>query len=126
MAQITDPKDLLLLGLYAEFNKPQGDYRLVTAQLLNMEPETWLWSLMCLKTEGLVEGVKWIPPHTTSAGRVLALHADQLHLTPEGIERARTLAEVDGHNRQLALRKLLNIFLTVGASTAAELIREAI
>lgn len=126
MAKKSDPKDLLLLALYAEFNKPSGDYRLVTADLLDMEQEVWLWSLMCLKTEGLVDGVKWIPPRAASAADVLALHADNLHLTREGVEYARTLISVDGRNRQEALRKLLDIFVSAGLPLAADLIKRVL
>lgn len=126
MAKKSDPKDLLLLGLYGEFNKPRGDYRLVTAQLLEMEEDVWLWSLMCLKTEGLVDGVKWIPPRAASAADVLALHAEQLHLTREGVERARELTGADGRNRLGVLRKLLEIFTTEGLTLMVETLRAAL
>lgn len=125
MAKRNDPKDLLL-GLYGEFNKPCGDYRLVTAQLLEMEEDVWLWSLMWLKTEGLVDGVKWIPPGAASAAEVMALHAEQLHLTREGAERARELTGADGRSRPGALRKLLEIFMAEGLTPMAETLRAAL
>ena len=126
MAKKPDPKDLLLLALYAEFNKPSGDYRLVTARLLDMEQEVWLWSLMCLRTEGLVDGVKWIPPRAASAADVLALHVDKMHMTREGVDYARELAGVDGRNRQEALRRLLDIFVSCGLTAISDMLRRCI
>lgn len=46
MAKRIDPKQALLLALYAEYNKDAGDYRVVRADLLEMEQKVWLWSLM--------------------------------------------------------------------------------
>lgn len=37
MAKKQDPKDILLLALYAEFNKDAGDYRMATPRMLDME-----------------------------------------------------------------------------------------
>ncbi len=122
MTKQKDPKDLLLLGLYAEFNKPSGDYRLVTAKLLEMEQPVWLWSLMCLKTEGLVDGVKWIPPGAVSAGDVLALHANEIHLTQAGVAYAKELTGMDGRNRQEVLRRLLEIFTAEGLTLIGQLL----
>lgn len=126
MKRTKDPKDLLLLALYAEFNKPCGNYRQVTAKLLDMEPDVWLWSLMCLKTEGLVEGVKWIPPGAASPEEVLALHADRMRLTPAGVEYAKELAGTDGRNRLEVLRRLVELFADVGKQLLAEELRRFI
>ena len=120
MAKKQDPKDLLLLALYAEFNKEAGDYRMATARLLDMEGCVWRWSLMCLQTEGLIDGVKWLPPNVSSAEDVPALNTNNLRLTAQGVTRAREILCEDGRNRKEALMRILDYFTAAGVATARE------
>lgn len=120
MAKKHDAKDALLLALYAEYNKDAGDFRRATAGLLEMEKATWLWSLMMLKTDGLVEGVNWIPPGASSADRVAAINTKHLRLTREGVEKARELVGADGKNRKDALVRVMEWFADVGLEVAKE------
>lgn len=125
MAATKDPKDIVLLALFAEFNKQSGDFQRITAQMLDMEPAVWVWSLMCLKTEGLVDGVTWILPNATSADRVRACKTKDLHLTREGVLWARELMATDGKNRQEVLRQLFEFFKGLGLPLMLDLIRTA-
>ena len=120
MARKRDPKDILLLALYAEYNRDSGDYRLVRPALLDMDHKVWLWSLMMLKTDGLVDGVKWIPPGATGAEQVLALNTKQLRLTREGAEAARELIGADSRNRKDAILRIIEWISDPGM----ELLRE--
>lgn len=120
MARSKDPKDLLLLALYAEYNKDCGDYRMVKASLLGMERRVWLWSLMMLSTDGYVSGVSWLPPHCVSADGVLAVNTKNLHLTREGVEAARELLGTDGKNRKDALMRIIEWFGDLGMEVAKE------
>lgn len=120
MGKKLDPKQILLLALYAEYNRDSGDYRMATATLLEMDREVWLWSLMMLKTDGLVDGVKWIPPGATSAAQVHSTNTKHLHLTREGAEAARELLGADGKNRKDALVRILTWFTDLGLEVAKE------
>jgi hypothetical protein len=120
MARRPDPKELVLLGLYAEYNKDAGDYRMVNASLLELEPKVWRWSLMMLKTDGLVEGINWVPPGASSADRVLAMNTKNLRLTREGVAAARELVADDGRNRKDALMRIIEWFSELGLEVARE------
>lgn len=120
MAKKPDPKEALLLALYTEYNRDAGDYRHATAGLLEMEKATWLWSLMMLKTDGLVDGVKWVPPGAAAASQVLAVNTKHLHLTKEGVEKARELVGADGQNRRDALVRVMEWFAGAGLEVAKE------
>ena len=115
-----DPKQLVLLGLYAEYNKDAGDYQMVSATLLDMDPAVWRWSLMMLKTDGFIDGINWNPPGANSAMKVLAMNTRNLHLTREGVEAARELVADDGKNRKAALVRIAEWFSQLGLEVAKE------
>lgn len=113
--------DKVLLALYAELLRDDGDFNRVRGAYLDMDKRTFLWALMCLKTEGLIDGVKWIPPGATRPEAVSGLLRDKLHLTHEGYEKAEALIDVKDKRHEEKIGKLIEWCVTAGmtAVTAA-------
>lgn len=117
-----DARDIILLALYAEFNREDGDYRRVTANLLELEKDKYIWAMMCLKTEEYIDGVNWLPKEAQSVKRVLALNTKNICLTKTGLERAREITGEDGRNRRLALAVITDTFKKLGLRALTELL----
>lgn len=119
MGRKPDPREIVLIALYAEHLKPDGDFNNVRAKRLNMDSRAFLWALMQLRTEELIGGVSWIPPGTMNPDKVSSLLRDNLHLLHAGYEEAERFIDAKGAERADKFMRASAWFAQAGLQTLA-------
>ncbi|MEG1514026.1 MAG: hypothetical protein RSD95_03980 [Clostridia bacterium] len=119
MARRADPREIVLMALYAEHLKPNGDFNRVRAKTLEMDSRPFLWGLMQLRAEDLVGGITWIPPGEMSPEKVVGLLRDNLYLAHAGIDEAEKIIDAKGITRAEKLARVAGWFAQMGMQALA-------
>lgn len=117
-----EPKELILLALYAEYCKDCPDFGMVRSGTLDMEERVFRWGIMKLKLEGCVDGINWIPPQCNDPDKVLAMNRKNLCVTVKGMEEAERMLQLKGEKRAMKLQKLACFFGELCMETMKQLI----
>lgn len=75
-----DTRYVVLLALYSEYTRDDGDFRRIGAEALEMKGNIFGWALYRLQTEGLIEGCKFQPPNPQSANQLIGVLRDGLRV----------------------------------------------
>lgn len=114
-----DNKEKVLLALYGMYNMDEPDFAQVNFRTMEMPLNAFNWALMKLQTEGLINGVHWLPPSESRPEKLLAILRDRLMLTREGVELADELLNTRGARQAEKLQKLYDFFKDVALPVAA-------
>lgn len=116
---------VVLLALYSEYLKDDGDFGCISGKAMGVSGRTFAWALMRLQTEGLIAGCVFRPPHAKSASRMLGVLRDGLYLTGAGVEKCDALLATGKDDRDAyKLTRLASFMRDVGANVVAGLIMD--
>lgn len=118
--------DAVLLALYAQALHG-GSFSEVTRVQMEMEPGEFAWALYILQMRGMIGGCVFQPPRPASKDKIMGVLRDDLLLTPDGFNRAESLAKTAaGNDSQLTsgilLQGVWNLLANVGCGLMASAI----
>jgi len=90
-----DSKQEVLYAIYSEYQKDIPDMKSITYQSLDMDLDVFQMALIKLQNEGLIEGLKIIPPGTVIPSRIKGLDKDNILPTWKGINYVESKLEIE-------------------------------
>lgn len=92
-----DSKQEVLYAIYLEYQKDLPNMKNITFKSLDMDLDVYQMALIKLRNEGLIEGLRVIPPGTVTPHRIKGLDIDNLLPTLRGIEYVEEKLEIEGN-----------------------------
>lgn len=100
-----DSKQEVLYAIYLEYQKDLPDMKSITYKSLDMDLDVYQMALIKLQNEGLIDGLRIIPPGTVIPSRIKGLDKDNILPTFKGIEYVEGKLEIEGDKS--SIEKLL-------------------